>query len=345
MDLSRVFVRGIGVVSPAGWDVSALRAALDRGVAMPDKDLVQPGFPRTLRVRSVPPPPTRPQFLSHARLRRSSPITQFSISAALEALGPEIEPIRSGALRLGIIFCVMAGCVNYSRRFYGESLHDPATASPLVFPETVFNAPASHLAAFLGSTAASYTLVGDPGMFLVGLATAADWLREREVERCLVVGAEEIDWMVADVCWRFQRRTILSEGAGALYLSSQADQPAGCELAAITDAHSFLQNRGRLQAAAAMRAQVPLQPDDLLCDSTQGIPGLDAAERRAWSDWTGARLSPKTVLGEGLAASSAWQCVAALDALNRGPHSSATVSVVGCNQQAVAARFLTAAVP
>ncbi len=56
----------------------------------------------------------------------------------------------------------------YSRRFYEEVLRDPATASPLIFPETVFNAPASHLAAFLGTTAINYTLVGDEGTFLAG---------------------------------------------------------------------------------------------------------------------------------------------------------------------------------
>ena len=70
----------------------------------------------------------------------------------------------------------MSGSVNYSRRFYDETLKDPATASPLVFPETVFNAPASHLAALLGTTAINYTLVGDPGTFLQGIALAADWL-------------------------------------------------------------------------------------------------------------------------------------------------------------------------
>jgi hypothetical protein len=38
-------------------------------------------------------------------------------------------------------------------------------------------------------------------------------------------------------------------------------------------------------------------------------------------------------------AAAAWQCVAAVDALNQGQYASATVSVVGCNQQAIAARF------
>jgi hypothetical protein len=38
-------------------------------------------------------------------------------------------------------------------------------------------------------------------------------------------------------------------------------------------------------------------------------------------------------------AGAAWQCIAAVDALARGEHSSGIVSIVGTNQQAIAARF------
>src|SRR4029079_15259432 len=122
------------------------------------------------------------------RLRRSSPISHFVVGAALEALGTDAPAVSAGPLRLGIVLWGMSGCVNYSRRFYDEVLKDPATAIPLVFPETVFNAPASHLAALLGTTAVNYTLVGDPGTFLQGLALAADWLSAKRVDGCLVVG-------------------------------------------------------------------------------------------------------------------------------------------------------------
>jgi 3-oxoacyl-(acyl-carrier-protein) synthase len=236
----------------------------------------------------------------------------------------------------------MAGCVIYSRRFYEETLHDAATASPLLFPETVFNAPASHLAALLGSSAISYTLVGDPGMFLVGLGLAAQWLTDGRVDACLVIGAEEADWIVADAARRFQRRMTLSEGAGAVYLGRDREGPEGTriELEAVTDAHSFPRPVGRAAAARAMRAQLPASlPDHLLCDGLQDLPS-DAAEANAWVDWAGGRVSPKLVLGEGLAAGSAWQCVAAIDALEQGRYHGASVSVVGCNQQAIGAHWV-----
>ena len=334
-----VSIEGMGAVSPAGWNVDALRDALAKGEPLPTRFLPRPGWTMPLPVRTVPRLQSRPEFLNHGRLRRTSPISQFAVSAALEALGSEAQKVREGSLRLGIIFAVMSGCVGYTRRFYSEALADPATASPLVFPETVFNAPASHLASYLGSSHMSYTLVGDPGMFLAGLNIATNWLCAGRVDACLVVGAEEIDWIVADAARRFSRHSVLSEGAGALYLRL-SDQPQ-IVLSALTDAHSFLQARGRTPAAEAMYAELPRgEAGHLLCDGLQGIPVLDRTEARVVGRWPGLRLSPKRVLGEGLAAGSAWQCVAAVDALQQGHTQAAGVTVVGCNQQAIGAMFV-----
>ncbi len=279
--MSSVFICGSGAVSPAGWGVGSLRQALARGEPIPTRELARPGWNDSLRVRAVPAPSPRPSFLTHARLRRASPIAHHAVAVALEALAEDLASLGAGALRLGVILCVMSGCVNYSRRFYDEAWTDPATASPLVFPETVFNAPASHLAAVLGTTAINYTLVGDPGTYLQGLALGADWLLSGRVDGCLVIGAEEMDWLTTDAFRLFDTKVIVSDGAGALY-----------------------------------------------------------AELAAWRDWTGPRLSPKVILGEGLMAAAAWQCVAAIDALQQCRYSAANVSVVGCNQQAIAAQFL-----
>jgi hypothetical protein len=278
--------------------------------------------------------------LTHPRLRRASPISRFALSAALEALGADALLVEAGSLQLGIVVSVMAGCVNYTRRFYDETLRDPGTASPLVFPETVFNAPSSHLAALLGSPGINYTVVGDAGCYLSALALAADWLTDGLVAGALVVGAEESDWLTADAVRLFAREVVVSEGAGALYLRAAAPEVLGVRLTGITDAHSYVQSRPRPQAIEAMRHQLPAgEPTDLLCDSCLGLGKADAAEMHVWTHWPGARLSPKVVLGEGLAASSAWQCVAAVDALQQRRYPRALVSVVGPNQQAIGASF------
>lgn len=337
--MSFVYVKHIGAVSPAGWGVSAFRDALVKQEVIPDVELPRPGFPEPLRFRRVPSPQPRPGFLANARLRRTSPITQYATAAALEALGPELDAVRAGTVRLGIVLTVMSGCVNYSRRFYDETLRDPATASPLVFPETVFNAPASHIAALLGTKAINYTLVGDPGTFLQGLALGAQWIAQKQVDACLVIGAEEMDWLGADAYRIFQPNIVLSDGAGAIYLTGNATD---IRLDQVSNAHLFLQHQNRHCAARKMRMELPCNMEDaLLCDGTQNLPRLDAAENDAWHDWSGRRLAVKHVMGEGLMAASAWQCVAAIDALKHGQAQTGVVSIVGCNQQAIGAAFST----
>jgi hypothetical protein len=343
--MNGIMVQGLGAVSPAGWGVDALRMALGNANPLPVQELPRPGFLRPLRVRRVPPPSPRPAFLAHPRLRRSSPITHFAVAAALEALGEDLPAVQSGALRLGVIVATMIGCVNYSRRFYDETLKDPATASPLVFPETVFNAPASHLAAYLGSKAVTYTLVGDPGTFLQAVTMAADWLLQERVDGCLVIGAEESDWPVADAYRLFVRNVVVSEGAGALHLRAGAAGIPAVRLAQVTDPCLLLRDRDRRDAVRRVRRELgPGGPAELLCDSRQGIPRLDAPEDAAWADWVGPRLSPKVIMGEGLAAASAWQCVLAADGLRRNQCAAATVSILGCNEQAIGARFEGASV-
>ncbi len=339
--MSGIFVHGLGAVSPAGWGVAPLRDAMEKNVPLPVQPLARPGWEKSLFVRSVPPPPERPAFFAHPRLRRANAIAQFTVAAALEALGETASLVQGGRVRLGIIVCVMAGSVNYSRRFYEEVLKDPATASPLMFPETVFNAPASHLAAYLGSNAIGYTLVGDDGTYLQAIALAAGWLEDGKVDVCLVMGSEETDWTVADVMKLFKPDAPHGGGAGAILLKKGSSSDAIAELDLITDSFPFTQRQTRVTAARKMRAQFP--PDakgELLCSSAPQLPRLDAPENLAWSDWTGVRVSPRAILGQAFQAATAWQCVIACDVIRQNKFAGVNVSVIGANQQAVGARFV-----
>ena len=338
--MSRIFVRGAGAVSPAGWGVAALSAAAVAGDPLPLRDLPRPGWSVPLRIRSVPPPPAAPACLAHPRLRRAGQLTQHTVVAALEALGTDLAEVQAGRLRVGIIVCLLTGIVAYSRRFYEAVLQDPATASPLLFPETVFNAPASHLAAYLGAGTINYTLVGDEGSFLQGLALAAQWINDEPLDGCLVVGGEEMDWPAPDALRHFSRRAVHGSGAGALYLSA-TPTAAAVELAAVTDSFTFTLTQSRTLAARNMRAQLPAgAPGELLCLSGRNLSRFDAAETAAWADWTGPRLAPKEIFGEAFTASAAWQCALACASLRGGGLAAVNVSVVGGSQQAIGARFI-----
>jgi hypothetical protein len=224
-----------------------------------------------------------------------------------------------------------------------ETLKNPATASPLLFPETVYAAPASHVAALLENVSLACSLVGDPGAFLQGISLAVQWLEEDRVDACLVIGAEETNWILADALRLLDRNAIITGGAGALCLSRDAEKPGNVELTAITDSRTYSARQTRTHAAHAMRIQLGGNgTGELLCDGLADSPRVDAPEHAAWRDWPGERLSPKRILGEGLMASAAWQCVAACDSVADGGFAAANVSLVGSNQQAIGARFVRA---
>jgi len=337
--MSEVYICGLGAVSPAGWGLPAMRDTLRQGLPLPIHTLERPGGDKTLRARLVPNPASRPAFLSHPRLRRTSPITHYAAAAALEATA-SLHSSADGKFRLGVVACLQTGCLHYCCRFYDETLKDPATASPLLFPETVFAAPVSHVTTLLPNVTIAYTVIGDPAAFLQGVALGVQWLREQRVDAALIFGAEEIHWILADAFSHLERPSIVTGGAGALCLSHDPRLSIGVQLAAITDPFTYSSRRSRARAAQLMRCQLNASPRELLCDGLGDSPRANAPEAAAWSDWTGPRLSPKRMLGEGLMAAAAWQCVAACDAVLQGAVPAAIVSLVGGNQQAIGARFV-----
>jgi 3-oxoacyl-[acyl-carrier-protein] synthase II len=335
-DVIEIAVCGAGAVSPAGWGLPALTESLASGAALPWQKMVRAEGAPEQKCRPVPAPETAQAFLRDPRLRRVSPIARFAAAAGLEALGPDrAAALRASQRRLGIIYSIFNGCVQYSRRFYAEVLADPRTASPILFPETVFNAPASHLGALLGCREINYTLIGDTAGFLSAVQVGTDWLREDRVDGVLVIGAEELDWLSSEAAALFDPALILAEGAAAVYL-----ERAGPEHEIIlTESEGMLYTPDQPRRAAVAeiaRTFGSAAQDRLLCDDLTGSSRTDAAQAAAWRSWQGLRLSPRAVLGENLGAGAGWQLAAAWHSLTTGACASALTIAAGNNEQAAA---------
>ncbi len=335
MNSSHFTVAGLGAVSPAGWDVSALRRAVLEDQSLPIRDGRREGSRIATRTRPVPRPAARLPFLRHARLRRCSSITRFCVAAALQTLDQaRRDAIRDGRYRLGILFVFMNGCVNYSNRFFGEVLADPGLASPILFPETVFNAPASHLAAMLGSTGPSTTLIGDSAHYLAGLEQAMEWLLDDRVDGALVVGGEELDWLSSETATLFSRRAITSEGAGALLLEKPADPDEKPLLTALTPAFTYSLRQPRTTAVET--AWQTLCAGEVEGETVKDPPTVIHGREHQPDHH---RYSPDQVLGDGLGAALALQCVFAVSLLSQADHETVRVFHEGTNLQAIGARF------
>lgn len=325
-----VAISGIGAVSSAGWGVEPLMEAI-RAERRPEASLLERvGGPSSPVLRVPAEGSTTPKF---ARLRRASPISKFAAAAVAEALGTaRLAAIAAGELRVALVFTLTNGCVNYSNRFFSEVVADPALASPILFPETVFNAPSSHLSALIGSGAPNDTLIADSTGFFSGIDLAIEWLQRGEADGCLVVSAEELDWLSAEGLRYYSRNYLPTEGAAAVYLEAGTG-PA--RILKLPDPVS-LATRSRCQAALAVREQLAAADDGetLLVDGRAGVCRYDRPETDAWRDWQGPRWSPRTVLGEAMGVSAAFQIVAAAAALRSDEFARAAVTATGANQQA-----------
>lgn len=331
---TKIHIRGWGAVSPAGWSVRELADAVIASQYLLVKEEHRSDTAPLCRTRPVPALSTAPEWLRHARLRRSSPATRFAVSATLEAMqGSNLKAPP------GIVFVTMNGSVNFSRRFFSEVQENPLFASPILFPETVFNAPSSHISSLLRSSAPNYTLIGDSAQFLGGLDLAAQWLCEGRVRDCLVIASEELDWLTSEALHQMPGRRVASEGAAAILLSAESanDKATAIVLDQITNAVMIRANVTRDIAVRQMRAMLPSHSGMALCDSRCGDLTWDRAENQAAADWSGHVFSPLSVLGDGFGVSAGWQGALACEVLTRGIASSIAISAAGGSQQAIGA--------
>ena len=368
-------IAGVGWVTPLGTGIDSVWERLLQGEEACATTVSEQSSDRVYSVYRLP--ESALKGISHPRLRRASAISRFAAAAglhALESAGLKVE--SQNAERIALIFAISNGGVTYTKRFYQEIVGAGAqAASPLLFPETVFNAPASHLAAILGVTGATYTLVGDGAVGLAAVAMAEELMENAGLDYCLVVGTEEIDWLLCDAYrrWRLlrleppiepfskqNRGMILSEGAGAILLARDG-------FVRIERAHPGGHFSKRAEAEAILRrilSDLGEEEIDFVISSANGT-FVDHAEAQALEAVVSNALvyTGKPALGESVGAAGLWQIILAVQGLRskeippvlhtgqnarlrlslaRTPISSAQRAIVltcGLNQQAAGLRL------
>ena len=320
-------IAGVGWVTPLGGGVDSVWDQLLHGHEASATTMSEQFGDRPYSVFRVP--ESVMVSFAHPRLRRASVISRFAAAAGLDALrAAGLEPGSHNGERTALIFAISNGGVVYTKRFYSNIVESGAqSASPLLFPETVFNAPASHLAAILGITGATYTLVGDGAVGLAAIKMAEDLMANETLDYCLVVGTEEIDWLLCDAYrrWRLlrssppiepfseqQRGMILSEGAGAILLARQGPftiewaHPGGC----------FTKRAEAGKILKQILSDLNDAQIDVIISSANGT-FVDQAESEAIGQIVPDAFvyTAKPALGESVGAGAVWQIILAAQAL------------------------------
>ncbi len=302
---------GQGAVSPAGIGIDALLHGQPSPTALPEIRAPGQTWP-VLRVDQKAPAFARWQ--KEPRLRRASPITFFLVEAAEQALA---NVPAAGRAETGIIVAFSAGCLAYSRRFFeGIVKQGQKTASPALFPETVFNSPVSHVTAVLGLNGAAYAVAGDETAWVSALIAASIWLRQKRVKQVLVLGVEEFDPLVLDAyrSARWLRRTangfLTSEGAGGLLVRGAQDGDSQI----IAKARDGFIYRTKMEAAVAAKNMV--HGCNAAIFPTAARNWLGPLEASVLAKKTQLDNAALPYLGEAFTASAAWHTLRALQFLS-----------------------------
>ncbi|MCE0483891.1 MAG: beta-ketoacyl synthase chain length factor [Methylacidiphilales bacterium] len=303
---------GQGAVSPAGVGLDALLHGKTVETMVPFVSRPDHQWP-VYRVNLADAAFARWQ--KEPRLRRASPISYFLVEAASQALA-DLEPAKRG--QTGLVVAFSTGCLAYSRRFFEDIIaRGQKSASPALFPETVFNSPVSHVAATLQLEGAAYALAGDETAWVAALKTAWLWLEQERANQVLVLSAEEFDSASLDAYrqagWLKEtgtkQRFIPSEGAAGLLVRKAVpgDQKIISQLE-----DGFIYRSPAQALSAGQRCLQQFKPDLPCFQNAQGNWLADVENKL-----TGNRFaSSASYLGEAVTASTAWNALRAAACLS-----------------------------
>lgn len=329
------FVQGIGWVTPLGAGLEEVWSRIEAGERAVPSEIGSPHSAKKHTAFTVP-PKTVEALGRNPRLRRSSVISYYSVAAALAALeNAGIAMTPEIAARTAVVFAICSGGVVYTRKFYEAiALQGAGAASPLLFPETVYNAPASHLAALLGITGMSYTLVGDGSIGISALKFAEQVLDTTpDIDRCVVAGGEEADWVLCEAYSQWRLPATLAEGGAAVVLGRQGR----IALDPIHDGISFSRRSDAPAAIREVHRDLASKCSDakLVISSANGT-FIDTAEAAAIAEFFPAAqvVRPKRSLGDALGAGALMQTVHGAISLEKRALPGVIISALGFNQQA-----------
>ena len=133
-------------------------------------------------------------FMPSRLYRRMSRISKMTVAASIEAVedsGLDLEDLDRE--RVAVIVGTAYGGSSHVEAFFVSLLQDgPRGAQPFLFPETVPNAPASHVAMYHSITGPNSTFCQNAISGETAIQYACNLLNQKIVDIALVAGAEEL---------------------------------------------------------------------------------------------------------------------------------------------------------
>lgn len=308
-----IAISGIGSVSPYG----PLTGLIPPSALEPSAITAWPtaGLRRAFLVNPFRPASVVPG-LKTRRLDRLSAWALVASSLAIQNAGIDLSQVDRS--RVAVVFATAFGCVELTEAFFQSAVaHGWSGTDPSTFPETLANAPASHVALFHDLRGPNVT-VGSKGFAgESALIQAASLLRHGQADLAIVLAGDTLtravyEWyetadLLSPACYNSESLPesggfIPSEGVAALVL----------EPARRPEAHSYAHLRSGRWAAGGQPVEAVRQmlggsvPSLTVC-TTNGAPcaisPVTAVAREIAGD--GGTIVPPQAVAAGLADTSA----------------------------------------
>ncbi|HEY3991331.1 MAG TPA: beta-ketoacyl synthase N-terminal-like domain-containing protein [Ktedonobacteraceae bacterium] len=347
-------ITGMGAVGPFGLGVEAFWETLRQGERR--GAMVEEGEPDTQPVFGLKVGEWQPaNLLGKHGLQYLRPSARFLLGASLLALRE--AGLADGVTQpdeLGIcVGCNLVGLQSIANYDYTAITEGPRYTSPMEAPNTLANAPASHLAIRLKARALNTTISSGQCAGLDALGYAAKMVRDGRARQVVAGGVEELS---PAAFWVYRNSQVLasgrmedagrpfdeestgwlpSEGAAVVVLERKADALARgarplAELAGWSSAFApsqGLEKRSSVLRRAAQQAldaaNVSAEDLDVVVAGANGLKMQDQAEALALRDLLAknTRVSIaaiKGTLGEAYGASGLFQTLAAVCMIDGG---------------------------
>jgi 3-oxoacyl-(acyl-carrier-protein) synthase len=191
---SRICITGIGVVSPIGIGKEEFLLSLKKGQSgIREIEAFDTHFSRSKTGGVVQNFHPR-DFIPASKIRRLDRASQFAIAASKQALADaRFAVTQENCSRVGVVlgsgFCGLSGSEEFHR---SQVLKDFLDFNPMLFPNTVPNAPSSHVSIELGIRGVNCTLVQSFCTAEAAFLFALNQIRGGRTDLVLTGGVDEL---------------------------------------------------------------------------------------------------------------------------------------------------------
>jgi len=189
-----IAITGIGILSPAGIGKEGLLqsfAASRSGISEPAGfGLPFNGITRLAMVRNF----SAKDYIPAIKARRMSRFSQLGLASAIEAVRDAgIEVNDSNCYRTAIAVGTGLASTDSTDRFYEGLLREgPEATNPIIFPETVQNIAASHMAMHFVTRGQNITFSHADISSELALMYGTELLKDEQADVVIVSGADEL---------------------------------------------------------------------------------------------------------------------------------------------------------